>query len=505
MLLSGDWVVPRFLGDLRAHKPPLIYWCQAAAMELFGSTAGAARFPSAAAVFAAAVLLSLFVWRVSGLRRAIWTALVFCTSLLTIAAAKLCITDGVLLLWICIGQGCLYAMWRSGRASLGVSLIFWVSTALAGLTKGPVVLAMHAGTMAVLLAFEVGNRWRTPAAWKENLSWWRGLHPLVGVVILIGLISPWLLLVNHRAPEFLPMLLNRAGKYATGGAEGHAHWPGFYLLMIWGTFFPWSLMLPTAIGIGLRHRSDPRLRFALGAAIGPWIVMELVTNKLPFYIFPSFPALAILTAEAIVRGSDAVRGSEDDDLKRTSFMVAVGVWGVALLAIGCVPMLAPRQLNWPPHAIAALWLGMSLIYLSVVAVLFVRRRVAEASAAMGIGIAAMAALFFTVLAPSLSLLNGSRSIGEQLNALGAGADTPVAMIEYREPSLAFYQGGGARESYASSLSSETPPRWAVTTMNCWSRLPAEARSRYRIVGEPTGAVIYNDGWRVEELVVLERR
>src|SRR5580698_4483372 len=38
MLESGDWVVPRYLGELRTHKPPLIYWCQAAAMSVFGPT-----------------------------------------------------------------------------------------------------------------------------------------------------------------------------------------------------------------------------------------------------------------------------------------------------------------------------------------------------------------------------------------------------------------------------------------------------------------------------------
>src|ERR1700733_264337 len=90
MLQSGDWVVPRFLGDWRAEKPPMIYWCQVAAMKVLGDTAEAARFPSTIAVLATAALLGLVVRRFTGEGRAIWTMLIFCSCGLVIAGAKLC-------------------------------------------------------------------------------------------------------------------------------------------------------------------------------------------------------------------------------------------------------------------------------------------------------------------------------------------------------------------------------------------------------------------------------
>src|SRR5205814_2646723 len=116
MLQSGDWVVPRYLDELRAKKPALIYWCQAACMKVFGDQgdagAFAARLPSAVAILAVLVLLAAVVWRGLGPRRALWTALVFASSVLTIAAAKMCLTDAVLLLWITVGQLCLFALYR---------------------------------------------------------------------------------------------------------------------------------------------------------------------------------------------------------------------------------------------------------------------------------------------------------------------------------------------------------------------------------------------------------
>jgi 4-amino-4-deoxy-L-arabinose transferase-like glycosyltransferase len=430
MLRGGDWVVPRFLGELRAHKPPLVYWCQATAMQLFGETAAAARLPSTVAVTIVIALLAGFVRRVADVRLAAWSAFVFATSALVIAGAKLCITDGPLLLWICIGQGCLYLLWQ--KPSVSAALIFWLATGLAGLTKGPVVLLIHAGTLIVLAALDTRGHWREAAAWKRAIGWWRRLHPIIGLLIVCALVLPWIILVHQRAPSFLPLLLSRAGRYASGGAEGHAAPPGYYLLLIWGLLFPWSFFLPAAVGTGLKENKDvPLARFALAAAIGPWFVMELLANKLPFYILPCFPALAVLTAQLIVR-----------------------------------------------------------------------RNMARGPAIMGGAMAFIAAIAFAVILPGFSSLAASRTIGRELASLGAGGSVTVAMIDYREPSLAFYQGGGARESSMSAISSPNPPNWAVITTDAWARLSTNVHNNYQIMDHPVPAALYNDGWRTTRLIIV---
>jgi hypothetical protein len=95
-------------------------------------------------------------------------------------------------------------------------------------------------------------------------------------------------------------------------------------------------------------------------------------------------------------------------------------------------------------------------------------------------------------------------IGGELQALGAGRDTPVAMTDYREPSLAFYQGGGAFESNLGDLTAEKSPQWAVVTAQGFASLPDSVHTKYRIVTTPLRTLVYNDGWDFVDLVIVRR-
>ena len=133
---------------------------------------GRAAFPSTVAVVLTALLLGVVVRRYTGDRRALWTAFIFCTAGLVIASAKFCITDGVLLLFVAIGQACLalmYAADRRGKSPpLWAAPAFWISLGLAGLTKGPQPLGMHAITLLTLLLLDVAPIAIHPAAESGN-------------------------------------------------------------------------------------------------------------------------------------------------------------------------------------------------------------------------------------------------------------------------------------------------------------------------------------------------
>jgi 4-amino-4-deoxy-L-arabinose transferase-like glycosyltransferase len=157
MLASGDWVVPHYLDMIRTAKPAAIYWCQAAAMSVFGVNSFAARFPSSASIVILLVVLAIVLWKYADPQRAAWTVFVLATAALTIASAKMCITDALLLLWVTISQICLYAAWR-GRATWPVVIVWAVAVGLAGLTKGPVVLGMQITTLIALGAIWAGEQ-----------------------------------------------------------------------------------------------------------------------------------------------------------------------------------------------------------------------------------------------------------------------------------------------------------------------------------------------------------
>ena len=199
--------------------------------------------------------------------------------------------------------------------------------------------------------------------------------------------------------------------------------------------------------------------------------------------------------------SDPVHGLGQSPSKQCGFLVGVTIWGLAVLGGAVVPYVVPKELR-VAKSMAISWSALCIVYLLIVAWCFFRRRIRLACGAMGIGMAVLMGMVFGCLLPSLATLSASRSIGRELNAVGAGGSTPVAMIDYREPSLAFYQGGGARESDPTALLSPNPPQWAVVTLDTLSKLPPAIQARYQIVGKPYPIGSYNDGWRTASVAII---
>ena len=427
MLQSGDWVVPHFLDLPRTAKPAFIYWCQATAMAAFGDAGPAAnfsaRFPSALAIAVLLVVLSAVLWKRLGSQMTLWTVFIFATSGLTIAAAKMCITDAVLLLWVTIAQLCLYATWR-GKATWPVALTWAVATGLAGLTKGPVILGVQAMTLGVLGGLQlVDRKWapatvETPAEPGANGGMARpGRYVAKGVVaaaIVVAIVLPWVLMVNHRASAFIrTAVTHEVWDRMMTPLEQHAGPPGYYFASIWATFFPWSLLLPLAIGLGIHRRADPRSRFALAAVIGPWVMLECVRTKLPHYLLPAFPPLAYLTADALVR----CLNGEIADLRGRPFKVAVTIWAVVIAAVASGPWLVVGKYpTLPIGAMAVMSVG-GVAFAGAVATLIWRERLSAAAVLLGTGTLAIVLFVYGVYLPRADF-------PEAFAAARPGADRP---------------------------------------------------------------------------------
>jgi len=174
MLQSGDWIVPRLLDEPREKKPVFIYWCQATSMKFLGDNTFAARFPSAIFVTLTLIVLASVLCQSVGPRRAMWTTFVLATSGLTMAAAKMCITDGVLILFVTVAQLCLYAIWR-GRTSWSVVIVGGLSVGFGLFTKGPVVLGVMLMTLLALGVLRLVDRRRhAPSPGTPGEGWGEG-------------------------------------------------------------------------------------------------------------------------------------------------------------------------------------------------------------------------------------------------------------------------------------------------------------------------------------------
>ena len=551
MLASGDWVVPRFLNTVRTAKPVLIYWCQASAMRGLGDTRFAARLPSSLAMAATVGLLAVFVSRAAGRRRGLWTAFILGTCVMAIVSAKMCLTDAVLLLFVTTGQLCVYRLWRRGPDVVTL-VVLGAAAGLAALTKGPVALGIHLTTLLVLWGCDWVFRRSTvatpnpearhaaaraadgPVAPVEAISGSRrsvastaanrfGQHfsqlsvrdvllryvvpGAVALVIFVSIVTPWLVLIQRRAPDFLSTAINRdVVDRMQRGAEGHSAPPGFYSVIVWGTFFPWSLLIPAALVWGWKRRRVPTVRFALAAWLGPWVMFELIATKLPHYVLPTYPALAFLVADLLVR---AARGRVAD-LRAVAFRVAVGVWGVVVALAGVAVPLVLWQSHQADDRIVlggAIAVGAVCVATGLIAAYrFATARTSAAARAMGGGTIAAVILLATLVLPNLPVLRLTRDIATVLNTHG-GYGQPGVMIDFKEPSLAFEQGGGLIEQsdsdYFNTTAPATWPRWAVVTRRVWDKTRPDVRERWDEVGRVAG-VAYSARGEKFEVIVLKK-
>jgi len=437
MLETGNFVDIRFQAEPRYRKPVGIYWLQAAAVTIAGgSEAGRIwphRIPSLLAALASLLLTAAIGDRLFGHPTGMVAALLLAASPLLGVEARLATTDAALL------AACLLAIWalagihgrrdeprgvhQPWRWRWGEPLLFWAAIGVGLLLKGPVVLLVAGGTVLGLVASE--RRWR----------WLGDLRPLPGICLALAIAGPWfLLIVRASGGAFFERSFGQdfLGKLV-GVQESHFGPPGYYLLLFCATFWPGTLVATLAIPAVWRERRERAVRFCLAWLVPAWIVFELALTKLPHYVLPLYPAIAILAAQALVSGTVApgitLRG-------RT----AIAVWLAIGAAIAAAGILLPWSLD---AAIEPLAIPLAaLVVLLMAAVLVARRRRREALAfglLLALGAAPAVALFGRVL-PNLEPLWLTRAVAATVAGARPCPTGSLAVVGYHEPSLVFTLG-----------------------------------------------------------------
>ena len=433
MVESGDFVDIRFQDDVRYKKPVGIYWMQAAAV----GTATALGLPGAQ--------LRIWLYRIPSLIGAVgavlltyWTALAFvtrrgatlaalmiCSCVVLGAEARLAKTDAMLLLTVVAAMGALarlYLSWQRGdddpRPPWSSALIFWSALAGGILIKGPLILMFVALTIATLAFFD------RSAAWL-----WR-LRPVWGLIWLLVLVLPWFVAIFWRAGDaFFTDSIGGDMLSKLSAQESHGAPPGVYLLLFWVTFWPGAPLAAMAAPAVWRARREPGAQFLLAWLIPSWIVFEVVLTKLPHYVLPLYPAIAILTAGALERRV----------LSRSWLKSGAAWWffipALASLAavVGAVTVTRqPVFLAWPFVA-AALIFGLFAWWL------YDDNR-AERSLLNAVVAALFLALaIYGVVVPALTPLFPSAEVARALrNVVCVGPKAAAA--GFHEPSLVFMTG-----------------------------------------------------------------
>jgi hypothetical protein len=223
-------------------------------------------------------------------------------------------------------------------------------------------------------------------------------------------------------------------------------------------------------------------------------------------VLPTYPALAYLVADMLIRSS---RGAFAD-LRQRGFRIAAWVWAIVVIAIGLGPwagvILAKQYDGWLMIG-ATLMLAAAAMMGIGTAIAFQRGRILAAARAMGIGMIAIVAIASSLYLPRYDPLRMSSRTAEVLKLAGMRPGEHGYMIDYKEPSLAFHQGGGLREQRDDLYLNDHPPadwpQWVVLTQRVWDRLRDDVRAQWDVVGEVHG-LAYNERGK-GTILVLRRR
>ena len=294
MRQSGDYVVPRLNGDYRFDKPPLIYWCQVLSYDVLGENDFAARFPSTIFASLAAVATWMFASRIFGPRVGLWSGIIFATSLQVFVHARAAVADMALVFFFLTATWADWERLRNPRSSFWW-WTFYLSLGLGFLAKGPAAL------LPVFFAPAQSLLNRTPFQFKFPSA-------LLGGIVVLCVIGSWgipaLIATNGQylqigiGKHVLQRSLQPMESHGVPGLGGYLLFLPFYLLLSFFSFFPWCLFLPGCVK-RLLTRKDADENYLLGPILLVLLVFTLIQTKLPHYVLPAYPMLAILVARQV--------------------------------------------------------------------------------------------------------------------------------------------------------------------------------------------------------------
>ena len=432
MLETRDFIDIRFQDEARHKKPVGIYWLQAAAVSAAEAagvtdaqrTIGLYRLPSWLAAIGSVLLTYWGGLAFLSRRGAFVAAALMASTVLLGVEARLAKTDATLLLTCLVGFGVLARLWFSAVSpqtarpiGLGAALAFWIAMGVGILVKGPITPLIVFLPALVLSIRERSGRWLKP------------LRPWLGLLIVLILVAPWLTAIALKTGG--SFFADSVGKDMLGkvGQGQERHWgpPGLYSLLFWVTAWPVAVFMGLAFRFAWVERRDDGVAFLLAWILPCWLIFEIVQTKLPHYVLPLYPAIAVLAMVAIER--DAVP---------FGWRTAKWVSALALLT----PLLILGALGGFWHFERTLpFMAVPLILLAAVAGYWAMRALQKAEPMAAASLAVVSALALTsavypMAMPEFRTINLSNRLAEAARA--TTCEKPAyASAGFNEPSLVF--------------------------------------------------------------------
>ncbi len=435
MLQTGNYFQIRFQDKTRYQKPPGINWLQALSVKLFSSADSTKpwpyRIPSLLGGLFAVLLTFAMTRRFYSNDVAFISAALLASTLLLTVESHLAVIDACLLASIVMMQASLWGIYSryclQHRIGWLLPSAFWLAMSAGIVLKGTSPLVGLLTVLALVLI-------------DKSTAMIKQIRPLTGIV-LVAISSVWLLFLNHAAQSnyLWQMIQKDLLPKLSGSDQGHGMPPGYYLLLITLTFWPASLFLWHALRWGWLNRRRVNERFLMAWIIPTWIFFELMPSKLPQYILPVFPALAILAANAISDPQQSILQTKFPKILRALYLA----WAIFSIGLGLtytlIPLLIFQQLS-----LAAMCATLVTITLSISAIIFAYQKKLKQAARVTITMAVFTFMpIYQFLLPGINALWISKNIAAQIALVSprtVSAQTPLLAVGYEEPSLVFQLG-----------------------------------------------------------------
>jgi 4-amino-4-deoxy-L-arabinose transferase-like glycosyltransferase len=324
MAETGDWITPRLYGAPWFEKPALYYWAAAIGFRLHLPAEWAARLPSAFAATTAAIAMGWLGLQHYGASddwsRAPWllAPTMFCTSVAAIGFARAATPDMLFAASITLAMACAADLLRRGgeldgradsevaptrnqRRDLAILALFGAFLGLGVLAKGPAAVILAGGALGI---------------WALCTAKWRAIlrlaHP-IGIATCCLVALPWYVICARRNSDFIRVFIfqHNFERYLTPVFQ-HKQPFWFFGPITLLALLPWTVFLLGTLQEGVRlwrQKSwvrSPGFFFACWAVF-PVVFFSFSQSKLPSYILPAIPALALVTAVGAIRAFERRR------------------------------------------------------------------------------------------------------------------------------------------------------------------------------------------------------
>jgi 4-amino-4-deoxy-L-arabinose transferase-like glycosyltransferase len=292
MAASGDWVTPRLNGLKYFEKPPMQYWATALAFTVFGESDSSARLWTAVCCLLSVLLVAYTGWRLFSPEAGALAALALVGSPYFMALSEIVTLDMGLTFFTTLSV-CAFLLSRREHDQAGTHparfwmLLAWAGIAGATLSKGLIGIVFPGVALFLYCAIQRDFRLLLRLEW----GW--------GLLLFFSLAAPWFILVSQRNPEFAQFFFihEHFTRFLTTEHRRSEPWWFFIPILFLGVL-PWAFMLLSAARRAWQSEAQNSgfraLRFALIWTGFIVIFFSLSGSKLPAYLLPVFPPLALV-------------------------------------------------------------------------------------------------------------------------------------------------------------------------------------------------------------------